>query len=84
MSVLVERAYILIKAQPNFQKKIVKLLATKPFVINVDLVFGTYDITVMVEAENNFELGRIVLEEVAALEGIDETVTLIAIHLPVS
>lgn len=75
-----KRAYVLIKANGSSSVDIRKHLASKDFVHSVDLIYGIYDLIAIIEAETNENLSKIILYEIRALSGVEETITLIALQ----
>ena len=71
-------AGVLLKIDALRAKEILKEIRGIKEVKNAFLVFGRYDMVVMVEAESVESLGKIVIEKLAEIPGIKSTETLIA------
>lgn len=69
------QAYILIQAQTGKAQAIKKELLALPGCLRVDRVMGPFDLIVLVEAENNREVGEVILKEIQALPGVKRTLT---------
>ena len=68
-------AYILVQAQTGKAPSIKKEIQLIPGVIRVDRVMGPFDLVVLVQAENNQEIGEKILKEVQQINGVKRTLT---------
>jgi len=69
------QAYILIQVQAGRAQAIKKELAQLPQFLRVDRVMGPFDLIVLVEVENNREIGDLILKEIQSLSGVKRTLT---------
>lgn len=69
------QAYILIQVQTGRAQAIKKELAQLPQFLRVDRVMGPFDLIVLVEVENNREIGDLILKEIQSLSGVKRTLT---------
>jgi CBS domain-containing protein len=72
-----ERAHILIKADPSKIRSLLTTLFTVPRVSNVAVTYGPYDLLVTVDVEDISQLGTFVINSIASLSGVKDTLTLI-------
>lgn len=50
-------------------------------IVSVDTVTGPYDVIVLVEADDLDQLGRAIMNEVAAVPGVQRTTTCLSVNL---
>ena len=72
-----ERAYVLIKAEKGQEPTAVTELGNKQELLSVDRVFGQYDIVALIEAEDLDGLVSIVGNDIAVVDHVVRTETLI-------
>jgi len=72
---LAVEAYILVQAQTGKAQSIKKEIQLVPGVIRVDRVMGPFDLVILVQAENNQEIGEKILREVQQINGVKRTLT---------
>lgn len=75
------QAYILIQTEVGKASGVAASIAGLPGVLAADNVTGPYDIVVRVEATTMDELGKMVSNQVALVEGITRTLTCPVVHL---
>ncbi|MCD6399917.1 Lrp/AsnC ligand binding domain-containing protein [candidate division WOR-3 bacterium] len=68
-------AYVAMKISAKEAENILKTLKKRAFTVSVDAVTGTYDIIALVRASDFHSLGKIVLDEIASLKGVEDTET---------
>ncbi len=73
------RAYILIEAEAGQVTALITTLRTIEGVSAADPVTGPYDIIVVVETEDQREIGRLVMHSLHSLPGIKRTITCLAL-----
>jgi DNA-binding Lrp family transcriptional regulator len=73
------RAYVLITTDVGKAGEVAEALRTLPGVTTADVVAGTYDIVVRLEAGDTNAIGRLVLNEIHGMAGLKATMTLIAV-----
>lgn len=73
--------FVLITTKPGFESKVRKSLDNIKFVTDRWMLFGEYDLIARVQADDEFDLTRCIVEEIRILEGIDDTKTLIGAEL---
>ncbi|RJS44977.1 Lrp/AsnC ligand binding domain-containing protein [Nocardioides cavernaquae] len=75
------QAYILIQTDVGKAADVAKAIAALKGVTQSEDVTGPYDVIVRAEARSVDELGRLVIAEVQALEGISRTLTCPVVHI---
>src|SRR5207247_8875367 len=77
------KAYVLIETAPGKTKAIRKALGSvsKGAVANLDAVTGPYDFIAVVEGPTLDAIGRLVTDEIGAINGVTRTTTCVAISL---
>ena len=73
--------FVVITTKPGFESKVRKSLDDIKFVTDRWMLFGEYDLIARVQADDEFDLTRCIVEEIRILEGIDDTKTLIGAEL---
>ena len=73
--------FVLITTKPGFESKVRKSLDDIKFVTDRWMLFGEYDLIARVQADDEFDLTRCIVEEIRILKGIDDTKTLIGAEL---
>lgn len=73
------KAYILIEAEAGQVGSIIATLRGMPGVRAADPVTGPYDIVVIVETDDQRDIGRLVMNEIHGIHGIKRTITCLAI-----
>tara|TARA_Y100000022_G_scaffold190178_1_gene190115 strand:- start:544 stop:777 length:234 start_codon:yes stop_codon:yes gene_type:complete len=73
--------FVLITTKPGFESKVRQSLDDIKFVTDRWMLFGEYDLIARVQADDEFDLTRCIVEEIRILEGIDDTKTLIGAEL---
>ncbi|MBP8933026.1 MAG: Lrp/AsnC ligand binding domain-containing protein [Candidatus Atribacteria bacterium] len=69
------QAYILLQVQVGKAQIVKKELALYPWVLRIDRVMGPFDLIVLVEAENNQEIGEKFLKEIQKIKEVKSTLT---------
>jgi DNA-binding Lrp family transcriptional regulator len=73
------RAYVLIEAEAGQVAQVIAELRSLPGVRLADPVTGPYDIIVTIEAAEQRDIGRLVMNEIHGVAGIKRTITCLAI-----
>ena len=73
------RAYVLIEAEAGQVSSVITALRAIPGVTAADPVTGPYDIIVVLETDEQREIGRIVMNALHGISGIKRTITCLAI-----
>ena len=73
--------FVLITTQPGQEKKVRESLEQLEYVTSGWMLFGEYDLIARVQAEDEYDLTRSIVEEIRPMEGIVETKTLIGAEL---
>ncbi len=76
---MLSRAYILIEAEAGQVAALITTLRTIEGVSAADPVTGPYDIIVVVETEDQREIGRLVMHALHVLPGVKRTITCLAL-----
>lgn len=72
-------AFVLINCLPGKTKEVIHKLQQIPNVEYAEMVLGPYDIIAIVQANEIETIAVIVDEKIRTIEGVDETVTCVAI-----
>lgn len=73
------RAYVLIEAEAGQVDSVIATLRGISGVSAADAVTGPYDIIVVIETEDQREIGRLVMSALHSIPGIKRTITCLAI-----
>tara|TARA_B110000495_G_C22879316_1_gene512844 strand:+ start:538 stop:774 length:237 start_codon:yes stop_codon:yes gene_type:complete len=73
--------FVLITTAPGQEKKVSQALDCIELVTKRWMLFGKYDVIAKVEAEDEFTLTRVIVEEIRPIKGIVETKTLIGAEI---
>ena len=73
------RAYVLITANAGRALTVVDGLRGKEGILQVDAITGEYDVIAHVQAADVAGVGRIVVDNVQAAEGVFKTITCLAL-----
>ena len=71
------KGYILIKLVPGLESEALSQIRATQGVLEVNLVFGQWDVIALAEAKTLFELARVVIGEVRGIQGVQDTTTLV-------
>ena len=71
------KGYILIKLIPGLESEALSHIRAIPVILDVNLVFGQWDALAVGEANNHFELARIIVGEIHGIQGVVESSTLV-------
>ncbi|ABL78070.1 Lrp/AsnC ligand binding domain-containing protein [Thermofilum pendens] len=71
------KGYILINTRPGKEYDVANQLKTFPFVNDVDITYGLWDIIIKIQAPSLAELDKII-SMVRGLKDVEQTVTLVA------
>lgn len=71
------KAYLLIKLVPGLESNALSQIRTIPGVMEVNLVFGSWDTVAIAEAKNLHELSRLVISQIRGVQGVQDTATLV-------
>ena len=69
--------YILIKLVPGFESDALSQIRVIPGVVDVNLVFGQWDVIAIAEAKSLFEMAKVIVSEVRSIQGVQDTTTLL-------
>jgi DNA-binding Lrp family transcriptional regulator len=72
---MMSTAYVLMNVQPGKAQEVHQQLHKLQDVRQVDLVFGPYDMIVMIQATDAIALGKLVLEKLSRMDGVTHTLT---------
>jgi DNA-binding Lrp family transcriptional regulator len=78
---VVVQAYVLIQTEVGKAADVAKAIAEIPGVNLAEDVTGPYDVIVRAEASNVDELGKLVVANVQAIDGITRTLTCPVVHI---
>jgi DNA-binding Lrp family transcriptional regulator len=68
--------FILIKAAPSLEHEVYNKLSKIQEIIDLQPLFGEYDLIAKIEAEDFEKLGEIVINNIRSLQGVIDTKTL--------
>jgi len=72
-----QTGYVMITVQPGYEMKVVEYLQMIPEIIEINPLFGEYDIVAKVEFSHYAVLNNIVLKKIRPLVGIRDTKTML-------
>jgi DNA-binding Lrp family transcriptional regulator len=75
------QAYILIQTEVGKAAAVAQEISGIPGVTQAEDVTGPYDVIVRAEARNVDELGKLVVAQIQAVEGITRTLTCPIVHI---
>ena len=79
------KAYVLIETAPGKTKAVKKELAriqgAASTVVNLDVVTGPFDFIAVVEGPTLDAIGRLVTDEIGAIDGVTRTTTCLAVAI---
>ena len=75
------KGYILIKLIPGLEADALPQIRSTPGVLEVNLVFGQWDVIAIAEAKTLFELAKVIVGEVRGIQGVQDSTTLIEAEL---
>ncbi|HLX52240.1 MAG TPA: Lrp/AsnC ligand binding domain-containing protein [Streptosporangiaceae bacterium] len=73
-------AYILVQTEVGKAAQVAARIAQIPGVTQAEDVTGPYDVIVRAQAENVDDLGRLVVAQIQAVDGITRTLTCPVVH----
>ena len=73
--------FILITTEPGYEIQVREEVSKIECVKGQWIVFGNHDLFVKVEAENDSQLTQCIVQEIRAVQGINETRTLIGAEI---
>jgi DNA-binding Lrp family transcriptional regulator len=73
------RAYVLVTATAGKALEVVNALKGQDGIIQADAITGEYDVIVQVQAEDVAGIGRLIVDNVQAADGVFKTVTCLAV-----
>ena len=68
--------FILIKAAPALEHEVYNKLSKVSQIIELEPLFGEYDLIAKIEAEDFEKLGKIVIDNIRSIKGVIDTKTL--------
>ena len=68
--------FILIKTKPGKECEVYDVLNEVPEIIELNQLFGEYDLIVKIETDDIEQIGRIVVDKIRHVDGIIDTKTL--------
>lgn len=75
------RGYILIKLIPGLESDALSQIRATSGILDVNLVFGQWDVVAIAEAKTLFELAKVVVGEIRGIQGVQDSTTLIEAEL---
>lgn len=73
--------FVLITTKPGLEQNVRDTLDSVEHVTNRWMLFGEYDLIARVQADDEFTLTRVIVEQIRTIKGINETKTLIGAEL---
>jgi len=71
------KGYLLVRLVPGLESSAVSQIRATPGVLEVNLVFGRWDLIAMAEAKTFSELSKLIVSEVRGIQGVQDTETLV-------
>ena len=68
--------FVLIKAKPGSEFRVLKKLENEPEIKEVYMIFGKYDFLVKISAKDIESIDRIIIKKIRLISGILDTITL--------
>ena len=68
--------FVLIKAAPALEHEVYNKISKVPQIIELEPLFGEYDLIAKIEAKNFEKLGEIVIDKIRSVKGVIDTKTL--------
>ena len=73
--------FVLVSVEPSHIREVFKELSNVPGVVEINTLFGEYDIIAKIKAEDAEKLGKIVVDKIRIIKGIADTRTLRGVKL---
>jgi len=73
-------AIVLVNAEAGLETELAKRLENLPYVREVFLLYGAYDILARIEVQEMSRLSKVVLQQIRPLPGVRSTVTLVVME----
>jgi DNA-binding Lrp family transcriptional regulator len=71
-----EKAYVFINTEVGAESDVKKEIETNPEVRRVDLVYGLYDLVVLLEAQSQDDLKAVISEKIRKIAKVTSTLTM--------
>jgi len=68
--------FVLISVAPAHEHEVYNKLSKTPEIIEVNPLFGEYDLIAKIEAEDYKKLGEVIVSKIRSVEGVVDTKTL--------
>lgn len=75
------KGYILIKLIPGLEADALSQIRSTSGILEVNLVFGQWDVIAIAEAKTLFELAKVIVGEIRGIQGVQDSTTLIEAEL---
>lgn len=72
--------FVLLKTSPAAERDVYELVKDLEEVVEVHSLFGEYDLILKLQAEDFNSLGKIVVDEIRSIDGVEDTKTLTGIE----
>ncbi len=79
---MIAKVYVLIETAAGKSKEVLREITQLDEVRSADSVTGPYDIIAIIEGEGLAEIGDLVAVRIGGIDGINRTVTCLAMKLP--
>jgi len=73
--------FVMISVRPPNVRKVYNKLSKLPEIIELNALFGEYDLMAKIEAENVEKLANIVIDKIRTIDGVSDTRTLRGVKL---
>lgn len=74
------KAFVLTKARTGDVKETVRFIRKIGAVRKANVTFGPYDVIIVIEAGNLTDIGKIVVNEIQPIPGVEKTLTCLAME----
>lgn len=71
------KGYVLITLVPGFEASALSQIRATAGVVQVNAVFGRWDIVALCESNSLFDLSRLVVSQIRGIQGVQDTETLV-------
>ena len=73
--------FVLVSVKPSHIRKVFNEIHKVPEVLEVNTLFGEYDIIAKIKVEDAEKLGKIVIDKIRIIDGVSDTRTLRGVKL---
>ena len=78
------QVFVLITTKYNKLKEVMDALLSVKEIVNMHTLYGQYDIIINIKAKDMNEIDKILMHQVAKIDGIERTETLVVSDIPIA